>query len=193
MLENALIVPILHILKNTDIAISEHTLIQLLEKQNITFPEEESNEMKLFKKHFLVMNALYQLQKELLEDNYLLTITSLAIKLDKIEQRSDKTELIDDTDIKLSEYYLDWDNYTNTTKEDVESLLKGFWDRYFAFDQQAQALSVLDLDGSSDWEAISYSYRQKINQYHPDKGGDQSKFIEIKEAYEILKRCYVKA
>jgi molecular chaperone DnaJ len=33
---------------------------------------------------------------------------------------------------------------------------------------------------------IKKAYRTKANKYHPDKGGDENKFKEIKEAYETL-------
>jgi hypothetical protein len=186
MSKNPLIIPILHILKSLTEKISEYDLIRKLENNGIEFPEEESSDLALFKKHFLVMNALYQLQQDLLEDNYFLSITSLAIKIDQIEGVSDSTTLVDDTDIKLSQYYLDWKKYDQTSQSDVADLLNNFWKKYFSHDQQQQALEILGLSVESSWHEIQNTYRKKITRYHPDKGGSHARFIEIREAYEIL-------
>ncbi len=190
MNKNPLIIPILLVLKKSTDEVSEYDLIKKLESDGIKFPQEKSPDLALFKKNFLVMNALYQLQAELLSDGFYLSITSLSIKIEEIVTNTESTALVDDTDIKLSQYYLDWDNYDKTSQSDVEDLLNGFWKRYFAHDQQQQALKVLELTVESGWDEIQQSYRRKINQCHPDKGGDRAVFIEIREAYEVLKYCY---
>ena len=190
MLQNSLIAPIVAILKTSPQAIKEYDLIQMLEQNGIEFPfDGVSNEVALFKKHFLVMNALYQLQNDLLEDGYFLTITSLEIKIDEIKDSSDSKNLIDHTDMKLSEYYLDWDNYENTSEQDVKDLLKGFWEKYFSQDKKAAALKILDLESDVSLPEVKQVYRRLAAQHHPDKGGCHKRFIEIREAYEILKCC----
>ncbi|MEK7500649.1 MAG: DnaJ C-terminal domain-containing protein, partial [Patescibacteria group bacterium] len=45
---------------------------------------------------------------------------------------------------------------------------------------------VLGIDRKASQEEIKKSYRQKAHQYHPDRGGDEAKFKEINEAYQIL-------
>ena len=190
MEKNLLIVPILHLLKKSSDEISEYELIKKLESNGVNFPQEKSSDLALFKTNFLVMNALYQLQADLLIDGFYLSISSLSIKIEEIPSHSESTVLVDDTDIKLSQYYLDWNNYNKTSQSDVEDLLNGFWKQYFAHDQQEQALKVLELSVESSWDEIQQSYRRKINQCHPDKGGRRAVFIEIREAYEILKCCY---
>jgi len=190
MEKNLLIVPILHLLKKSSDEISEYELIKKLESNGVNFPQEKSSDLALFSLNFLVMNALYQLQADLLIDGFYLSISSLSIKIEEIPSHSESTVLVDDTDIKLSQYYLDWNNYNKTSQSDVEDLLNGFWKQYFAHDQQEQALKVLELSVESSWDEIQQSYRRKINQCHPDKGGKRAVFIEIREAYEILKCCY---
>jgi len=190
MKKNLLVVPILRLLKKSTDEISEYDLIKYLESNGVEFSQENSSDLALFKKHFLVMNALYQLQGELLTDGFYLSISSLSIKIEEILDASESTVLVDDTDIKLSQYYLDWDNYDKTSQSDVEDLLNGFWKQYFAYDQQEQALKVLELSAESNWDEIQQSYRRKVSQCHPDKGGCRTVFIEIREAYEILKCCY---
>ena len=46
---------------------------------------------------------------------------------------------------------------------------------------------VLGVDKNASEEEIKKAYRQLAHKYHPDKqGGDEAKFKEINEAYQIL-------
>lgn len=47
---------------------------------------------------------------------------------------------------------------------------------------------VLGINKSASTDEIKKAFRQKAIQYHPDKeGGDEAKFKEVNEAYEVLK------
>jgi len=46
--------------------------------------------------------------------------------------------------------------------------------------------SILGVDKSASKEDIKKAFRAKAHEYHPDKGGDEAKFKEINEAYQIL-------
>jgi molecular chaperone DnaJ len=46
--------------------------------------------------------------------------------------------------------------------------------------------SVLGVDKNASQDEIKKAFRKKAHQYHPDKGGDEQKFNEINEAYQIL-------
>jgi len=45
---------------------------------------------------------------------------------------------------------------------------------------------VLGLDESATQEQIKNAYRTQSKKHHPDTGGDQKEFVNIKKAYEIL-------
>ena len=45
---------------------------------------------------------------------------------------------------------------------------------------------ILGIEENSSKEEIKKAYRNLAIQHHPDKGGDENKFKEINEAYEVL-------
>lgn len=45
---------------------------------------------------------------------------------------------------------------------------------------------ILEIPRDANQEDIKKAYRKKAMQYHPDKGGDESIFKQVQEAYEIL-------
>lgn len=191
MPQNPLIIPILEILKNTRDNISEYDLICKLEQQGFVYPvKDESYDMTMFKKHFMTMNALYYLQMELISEGYYLLITPLKIKIGIINQATECMTLANEAEFKLRDYYLDWRHFDKTTPQDVEKLLTDFWKKYFSLEKKQQALATLCIDADVSWDKIQQSYRRLARKHHPDKGGDHSVFIEIREAYEILRRYH---
>jgi len=46
---------------------------------------------------------------------------------------------------------------------------------------------VLGIDKSSSADEIKKAFRRKAVEFHPDRGGDEAKFKEVNEAYEVLK------
>lgn len=46
--------------------------------------------------------------------------------------------------------------------------------------------SILGIDRNASQDDIKKAYRKLAMKHHPDKGGDESKFKEIEEAYRIL-------
>lgn len=171
-------------------AISEHELIKYLERQG-QFPSELAelgNELRCFKQHFLVMNALYQLQRDYQAENLLLSISPLAIELKTATTVNVGTLSLEYTAPALSEFYLDWRNYT-LSEEAVGGLLKGFWSRYVTSDERGQALLVLGLDASAKWRDVEKAYKRLAQLRHPDRGGSTQEFQRLNRAYQTLKKC----
>ena len=53
----------------------------------------------------------------------------------------------------------------------------------------AAAFALLGVPLTADWKEITLAYRAKAKEFHPDKlGGDDSKMIEINQAYATLRR-----
>ncbi|MCU7940968.1 MAG: hypothetical protein KZQ74_11815 [gamma proteobacterium symbiont of Bathyaustriella thionipta] len=106
-----------------------------------------SADLVLFRKHFLVMNALYTLHDELLPQGLYLHISALEIQLKKINPTKAKSQALN-TDIsfqKLSRYYQNWQHFEQTNDKDVSSLLQQFWAKFLASEEKQQSLACLGL------------------------------------------------
>lgn len=190
---NPLIIPILDILKTATDKIGEYDIISRLEEQGIDFPvANDSYNLAMFKKHFMTMNALYHLQQDLFHDGYYLHITALDITIEPLGEPTNQQLLMDAADHKVRDYYLNWRHFDNTSEDEIKELLSNFWKMYSALDKQAEALEILELNSDATWEDVKQSYRRLAIEHHPDKGGKDARFIEIREAYEVL-RCYYSA
>lgn len=81
---NPLILAVLNLLKVTDNPLTLYSLIQSLESQGFMSELDDDNltsEVKLFRKNFIVMNALYQLQTDIQRTGFALYISPLKIIL----------------------------------------------------------------------------------------------------------------
>lgn len=188
MIENPLIVPVLEILTEADAAITEHQLMKALEQDNMHFAElAESQNLALFQKHFLIMNALYQLQQRLLDEKVHLHISPLAIYMlpAKIESVQLLAELNSEEHLRC--YYTDWQNFLQASESQVNILLDQFWQRYFLQEKKVDAYQLLDLPVKASWCEVQKNYRMLAARHHPDRGGDAVRFIAIRQAYEILR------
>lgn len=189
-MHNPLLPLVLHWLRETPEGCSEYELLKRVETGSDAFANvSDEQQLALFQKHFLLMNALYRLQTTLWEDERLwLQISPLRIVLGGAATIVAETkDLADGNAHALKDYYLDWRNFTDADNDSVAELLAGFWRRYVAHDEQLRALEILKLNADSDWSTIKQQYRRLAAQAHPDRGGDNARFLEIREAYEILR------
>lgn len=188
---NPLIIPVLEILKTATDKIGEYDIIRRLEEQGMVFPgDNDSYNVAMFKKHFMTMNALYYLQQDLFEDGYYLNINALDITIEPLGRSTGQQSIIDAAEHNLRDYYLDWCHFDNTSEDEIKELLSNFWQMYSAQDKQRDALATLDLTSDASWSRVKRVYRRLVAEHHPDKGGNDARFIEIREAYEVLKYYY---
>ncbi|MCJ8321129.1 MAG: hypothetical protein MJK12_15930 [Colwellia sp.] len=188
-MNNPLIIPILGYLKEQSSSCSLIDLVNLCDQEFLTLVGSELDfQVVIFQKNFFVMNALYQIQRDIQSEGFLLTIFPLEICIVPNLEGNKKSLATRDND--LARYYLDWSNLSNITVEEVDELFSSFWQRYQAKDKVEAALTTLDLDQDVDWFVIRQAYQKKIAINHPDKGGCAEDFIEIRKAYEILRFRY---
>lgn len=193
--ENPLIWPLLGLLQSSNRSWKiNHLMEELQQKEIMPLFNKEDNNTVLFKKNFLIMNALYQLQQLLLPEYYLqvkamdICLFSLLTKNNlpqKIEQQQDSA---------LANYYLNWQNY-DTSIDVIQQLLNSFWQRYSHYigtdcqlPSRQQALKIFELNQESTANEIRKQWRKLALQYHPDRPfGDQQRFIKICAAWQILR------
>ncbi|NQY88699.1 MAG: DnaJ domain-containing protein [Colwellia sp.] len=189
---NPLIIPILEYLREQNSSCSLIDLVNLCEQDFILLIGRDVDlQIVIFQKNFFVMNALYQIQRDIQTDGFLLTIFPLEICM--VPNRAEGKSALATRDTDLAHYYLDWSNLNSITIEDIETLFSSFWQRYRAVDKVNGALTTLGLDQDVDWFDIRQAYQKKIAISHPDKGGCAEDFIEIRKAYEVLSISYHRA
>ncbi|MEH6823725.1 MAG: DNA-J related domain-containing protein [Motiliproteus sp.] len=148
---NPLTAPIARILRAHPDGLSEYQLLQQLEFAGLSVDAEAaiSADLLLFRKHFLVMNALYRLQPVFWEEGLYLQISALRITLHitrQVQPEASRTRLPDPVgEQALRSYYLDWSEFEQSSSASVELLLNGFWQRYFAADKRFDALALFEL------------------------------------------------
>jgi len=187
-MNNPLIAEILNLLRVQVDGISEYELMQTFSEHDVYSALAEEDSLALFQKHFITMNALYELQHQLWRDEQLyLDVSPLNIKIMLADGDTASAGIAISETKKLSEYYRDWDNFENTNESDVSELLGSFWKRFASLDKREEAYEVLELEPDAAREQITESYRRLAATHHPDKGGDKEMFIRIRQAYEVLK------
>lgn len=148
----------------------------------------------LFSAHFLCMHALYHLKAQYQrEKKFSLDIQSVRVEktvsdqsLVTIENSQTLLETVD----PLADYYLDAKHYFETQADEINDMLKSFWQRYIAQDQKQAALATLELPPDVDAKKIKAQYLRLAQKYHPDKGGCAEVFTKIHQAKVVLDKLY---
>lgn len=197
--------------------VSEYELIEILKKAPYHFFDDASlrEPLMLFKTHFIVFHALYQLKRRWIEQGEgVLDIHTLNIKLNQESAHSDKNSThgdnykdkesqgkvgaITEADA-LAEYYLDWGNFEKADRKSVDALLNAFWHRMASgnahtFEQEdiADAHVVLGLpqDEHVSLSVLKRVYKKALQLVHPDKGGTQQEAQDVIHAYQLLLGYY---
>lgn len=196
-MRNPLIPDILAFLRDHPQGTEEYDLLKVLKTKHPMLTKlAEDHNLLLFRQHFLIMNALYQLKSSLWQEEQItLNITGMRVSLlfSPPEHATGNTTVSNSPDAKLAAYYMDWDEYVNTDKGDVEQLLENFYLGIATIDERKDALKTLALhsDFIDDKEAIKRQYRKLAREAHPDRGGDPERFISLRQAYECLMHALV--
>jgi hypothetical protein len=188
--ENPLIWPLLTILQSSPQSYKVHYLATELGQQGLLPDLDKDPNKALFKRNFLLMNALYQLQALLLPDQWL-QIQSLDIQL--MSQTPNNVMVIIERDAALRSYYLDWTQF-DTSSEEIDALLGCFWKQFGGnigkseqLIDKKQALKIFELNSDATTQAIRRQWRVLALKWHPDRpGGDTAKFRVICEAWKVL-------
>lgn len=176
--------------------LNEHALIKALGDVGVieVTTQTFSDTMMLFRTHFLVYNALYELKDELIRNaHWILEISAVNIKLHPYEFGH---QLLSEKD-PMRDYYLDLSALQETTEEELDDMLRNFWkkidieeEKQVARGLSSRALKCLDLEEPITFAEIKKQYRKLAMQHHPDRGGDPAKIQEINEAMEVLKAAF---
>lgn len=201
-LDNPLSKPIEQILiASSGVSWTEHELIRRLVDQNYLAADFGQGSLSLFQTHFMVMNALYRLRRNL-EDAQQgsLAISAVAIVYTPTELNAGhhnnshnsqhRNIQLRDGRCQLEAYYLSWENLASASTASVDELLNSFWRRYTIQDDRLHALQLMELQEPVTLTEIKHRYRQKAMAWHPDRGGCDAQLAKLNEAMEVLKRYY---
>jgi hypothetical protein len=165
---------------------TEYELLGLLAQRGVIQygGEYTRDPLNLFRTHFTLFHALYDLRDRLrAQQRAELEIGALCIRLQLYGTQ--KTQTLAPPD-PLRDYYLNWANLADTSAQDVERMLGGFWKRYVRGDARREALDVLGLEDPVDEFTIRRVYRKLAMQHHPDRGGDGERLQQINVALRTL-------
>jgi len=190
-IDNPLIWPILALIEASEESSQIHHLAIELQKNGLLEKLDKDPNKDLFKRNFLLMNALYQLQAILLPDQWL-QVEAMNIQLS--EYPPENTEQALDQTSALRSYYLDWQHF-ETKPDDIEAMLTGFWQRYHQTISpsintidKSNALQIFGLGTQATEQQIRKKWRQLALELHPDRAtGDKDKFLKACEAWQVLK------
>jgi hypothetical protein len=174
--------------------LSEYELFNYLKSAPYKLFDSEvlRDPLSLFQSHFIVFNALYQLQDTWIQNK----TGQLQIHCSCICHTpwdTTQNQLIRQD--KLRAYYLDWANLSDTDQSQVEALLDSFWMAFSgmpSLDQDnnmplQQALELLNLRTPYTSQQLKQQYRKLLHKHHPDKGGDNGQTVQLHNAYQRLK------
>lgn len=189
--DNPLIWPVLSVLQASNQSWKIHHLATELQSKGLIHSLDENPGNDLFKRNFLLMNALFELQEMLLPKQWL-QVKAMEIQIFRLVPSNVNLLIMEDT--SLREYYLDWNNY-DTSENVVRELLEAFWSSYKSYIglnvnlmHKGHALRVFELDESATPRDIRKQWRRLALKWHPDRPeGDAARFREVCEAWQSLR------
>ncbi|MEK6185823.1 DNA-J related domain-containing protein [Vibrio cholerae] len=191
-MENPLLWPIFEVLKRQPSGWKVHTLAAHLSELGIMQVLDPQPEKDLFKRNFLIMNALYQLQETLHPEKWL-QVEAMNIILTPM-MRSEFHDI--DVNDPLRDYYTQWMNY-EANEGEVKRLLNEFWTRYRHSVgshngkdlTRGQALRLFELTEEASAVEIRKTWRKLALRWHPDReNGNAERFRILCEAWNVLRQ-----
>ncbi|HAS64469.1 MAG TPA: molecular chaperone DnaJ [Vibrio sp.] len=193
-IENPLVWPILEVLRKQATGWKVHTLATELIELRLMPQLDSSPDKDLFKRNFLIMNALYQLQETLFPDHYV-QVESMDIAL--LSNRGLKLNLNIESDDPLRDYYTQWSNY-EAEQGEIRRLLDEFWTRYRDYVgseklqvgdiTRSKALKVFELKEDASDVEVRKRWRKLALKWHPDRqSGNSDHFRLVCEAWNVLR------
>mgnify|MGYP006143014203 CR=1 FL=1 len=171
---------------------SEHQIIKHLQDNKIPPFDHFSlaRPKDLFSAHFLCMHALYHLKNQYQHaKNFKLIIQSVRIQRIPLSEQipvNEELKTVLETTDPLESYYLNPKHYFETQEDEINDMLKSFWQKYIAQDNKKEALETLNLPTNADAKMIKAQYRHLAQKHHPDKGGCAEMFTKIRQAKTVL-------
>jgi hypothetical protein len=139
----------------------------------------------LYRRHFRLFHALYELRDRLREEATAdLHVHCLDIRL--FAYHNPERRLPAELD-GLREYYRDPDRIGALTEQEVEALIRDGLERVVARERRDAALLVLDLIDPVSSSDIRRRFHALALQHHPDLGGDLRRFQKISAAAALLR------
>lgn len=139
----------------------------------------------------MLMHGLYCLQAKW-EDNKraVLSISPLSIAVSPWLAENSRAVSSDFESKALRDYYLDISHLEQESASSVDDMLGDFWRKYgnnLAVDDEKakRAFVLLGFTEPVDVKTLRRRYRSLAQQHHPDRGGQQERFIELNQAYEF--------
>lgn len=194
---NPLLGPVKRIVEAHPEGLSEYALIGELRRECDWIEADWARDaLNLYRLHCLLFNALYQWQQACLQanDGYLQVS---ALKICRMPARPLQSgdwptslAVSDAVDTRLAEFYLDWRQWSEADRDEVDRLLQQFWTRYrhasVSDEQRVRALAILQLQDPVSAADIRLAYRRLIAKHHPDRGGDTAYVQTLNEAVSVL-------
>jgi DnaJ-domain-containing protein 1 len=189
--DNPFIWPLLSVLQASCKSWKIHHLAAELQDKGLIFQLDENPGNDLFKRNFLLMNALYELQ-DMLYPKQWLQVKAMEIQILRIIPAN--VSLLQAQESSLKEYYLDWHNY-DTSPNLIREMLESFWGRYEQYIgvnnqlmYKGHALKIFELDETATDKEIRQQWRRLALKWHPDRpDGNAVRFREICEAWQTLR------
>jgi len=194
--DNPLVWPLLSVLQDSQQHWKIHCLASELKQHKLLLTLDDDPEQDLFKRNFLLMNALFQLQQILLPQQWL-QVQAMDIYISDTVPNDITIELTQDS--VLRQYYLDWTNY-DISNLVIREMLAQFWHRYeqhigaqppptSSHLERITALKTFELEANASEQDIRRQWRRLALRWHPDRdNGSAEKFRQVCEAWQLL-RC----